>query len=70
MLSIDSIVELLKLKQILMYRTECAHPVILTDISKEHHGSPFVAISNSCSPVLLVSELAEPEVISALQGEY
>lgn len=61
--SVDSIVKLLELKQILMYRTECAHPIILTDISEEHHSNSFVAFLNSCPLVLLVSEFAESDVM-------
>jgi hypothetical protein len=61
--SVDSVVELLELKQILMYRTECTYPIILTDIPEEHHSNPLVAFLNSGSPVLLVSEFAEPDII-------
>jgi hypothetical protein len=62
---VETIVELLKLEQILVCQAERVHPVVLADITEKHHGGPFVACSDSCPPILYVSEFAEPSVVSA-----
>jgi hypothetical protein len=69
MLPVDSVVELLELKQILVCRTERAHLVVLADILEKHHGGSFVACSHSCPPILLASKFAEPGVALIEQSE-
>ena len=67
-LPVDSVVELLKLEQVLVCRAECAHLVVLADITEKHHSGPFVACSDDCPPILYASEFAESSVVSAQQS--
>ena len=69
MLLVDSVVELLELEKILVCRAKCAHLIVLADILKKHHSSSFVACSDCCLPILLVSEFAEPVVALIQQSE-
>lgn len=63
--TIDTIVELLELEQILMCRAECTHFTVLANVPEEHHGSPFIACLNSCPPILKVFECAKPDIVLA-----
>jgi hypothetical protein len=57
---INSIIELLELKQVLVGRVERLNFIVLADEEEKQHSRPFIALLDSSSPVYTL-KLAEPD---------
>jgi hypothetical protein len=66
---INSIVELLELKQVLVGRVERLDFIVLADEEEEQHSCRLIALLHSFSWVLHTLEFAEPELESMIAGD-
>jgi len=66
---INSIVELLELKQVLVGRVERLDFIVLADEEEEQHSCRLIALLDSFSWVLHTLEFAEPELESMIAGD-
>jgi len=68
MLSIEFIVELLKLEQILVCQAKRMHLILLTDETEKHYSSPFITCLDGCLLILYASEFAEHSIVLAQES--